>query len=224
MQTCTGTTELLEVWDWENGLPTGQSIERDAAHRDGTPHEAVHLWVLRTVGGRPSLLFQLRAPHKENFPNCLDITVGGHVPYGIGGSKVAKEAREELGFDPDPHRLVDLGWCRYEERHDGRYQRELQHVYMIVDNRELDAYRFADGEVTGVFEVPLDDVLKILAGAGPVEARGFTGSGIFTKTLDQEDFHPQLFDASMEAYMRVVLRAAGELASSGRTTTRMPEI
>jgi isopentenyldiphosphate isomerase len=224
MQTCTGNTELLEVWDWENGLPTGESVERDAAHRNGTPHEAVHLWVLRNVGGRPGLLFQLRAHHKENYPDCLDITVGGHVPYGIGGSKIVKESREELGFVPDRDRLVDLGWYRYEETNGALFQRELQHVYMILDNRELSAYRFSDGEVTGVFEVPLDDVLKILAGGGPVEVRGFTGQEIITKTVGPDDFHPQLFHRSMEMYMRVVLQAARELASSGRATTRMPEI
>jgi isopentenyldiphosphate isomerase len=224
MHTCKGNTEILEVWDWENGLPTGESIGRDEAHLNGTPHEAVHLWILRTAGGRPGLLFQLRAPHKQNYPDCLDITVGGHVPYGIGGSKIVKEAREELGFDPDPQGLIDLGWYRYEEKNDGLFQRELQHIYMINDNRGLDAYRFMDGEVTGIFEAPLDDVLKILAGGGPVEVHGFTGSAMIVKTVGRGDFHPQLFHQSMETYMRVVLQASGELASSGRVTARMPDI
>jgi isopentenyldiphosphate isomerase len=224
MQTCTGTTELLEVWDWENGLPTGESVERDVAHREGTPHEAVHLWVARDADRGPCLLFQLRAPHKENYPNCLDITVGGHVPYGIGGSKVIKEAREEIGFEPDEKRLVDLGWYRYQEKNGGLFQRELQHVYIIADNRVLDRYRFRDGEVTGIYEVRLDNIHAIIAGGGPVEAGCFTGTDTMIKTVGRGDFHPQLFHQSMEIYMQVVLRAAEELAFTGRVTARMPDI
>jgi len=224
MQKCTGITELLEVWDWENGLPTGESVERDIAHRDGTPHEAVHLWIMRDADDGPCLLFQLRAPHKEHYPNCLDITVGGHVPYGVGGSKVAKEAREEIGFEPDEHRLIDLGWYRYSEKNGALFQRELQHIYIIADNRRLDRYRFRDGEVTGIFEVRLDNVQVILAGGGPVEVGGFTGTETIRKTVGPADFHPQLFHESMKAYMQVVLQAAEELAWTGRVTARMPDI
>ena len=224
MQKCTGNTELLEVWDWENGLPTGESVERSAAHRDGTPHEAVHLWIMRNADGVPGLLFQLRAPHKEHYPNCLDITVGGHVPYGIGGNKVIKEAREEIGFEPDTKSLVDLGWYRYEEKNGALFQREFQHIYMVIDNRGLDSYRFSDGEVTGIFEVRIGDLRALLAGGGPFEASCFTGTGTARKTVRRADFHPQLFHQSMETYMQVVLRAAEELASTGRVTARMPDI
>jgi isopentenyldiphosphate isomerase len=94
--------EMLEVWDWETGFPTGGRIPRDEAHANGTPHEAVHLWVVRNSRLMPEILFQHRAAHKENYPDCLDITVGGHVPYGFSGNKVLKEAEEEIGIICDP--------------------------------------------------------------------------------------------------------------------------
>src|SRR3990172_8254763 len=92
----TSPPELLEAWDWENGLPTGEPITRDAAHRNGIPHEAVHLWIVRNSLSEPELLFQLRAAHKENYPDFLDITVGGHVPYGYCGNKILKEDRKSV--------------------------------------------------------------------------------------------------------------------------------
>ncbi len=216
--------ELLEVWDWETGLPTGDSVARDVAHRDGVPHEAVHLWILRDVHMQPEMLFQLRAPHKENYPNCLDITVGGHVPYGFAGNKIVKEAREEVGITPDKKNLTDLGWYRYEERTGPLFQRELQHVYILRDDRDLFQYRFPDGEVTGIFAVGLGDLKTILAGDSAIEVLGFNGREPVRKKVGRADFHPQLFHISMAPYMRVIIGAAEELAAGVTVTVKMPEL
>jgi len=216
--------ELLEVWDWETGLPTGDSVPRDTAHRDGVPHEAVHLWILRDVHMQPEILFQLRAPHKENYPDCLDITVGGHVPYGFAGNKIVKEAREEVGIIPDEKNLTDLGWYRYEERTGALFQRELQHVYILRDDRDLFQYRFSDGEVTGIFAVGLGDLKAILAGDSAIEVLGFNGREPVRKKIGRADFHPQLFHISMAPYMGVIVGAAEELAAGAPVTVKMPEL
>jgi len=218
------TNEILEVWDWEMGLPTGESVARDVAHRDGIPHEAVHLWILRNVHMQPEILFQFRAPHKENYPNCLDITVGGHVPYGYCGNKVMKETNEEVGIVPDEKDLTDLGWYRYEEQTGTLFQRELQHVYLLRDDRDLFQYRFSDGEVTGIYAVGLGDLKRILAADTAIEVRGFNGREPVRKSITRADFHPQLFHRSMEAYMRVITGAATELAAGKPVTTRMPDL
>ncbi|OHD66053.1 MAG: hypothetical protein A2176_09850 [Spirochaetes bacterium RBG_13_51_14] len=220
----TANREILEVWDWENGLPTGDPVARDIAHRDGTPHESVHLWIVRNIRTETQLLFQHRAAHKEYYPDCLDITVGGHVPYGFGGNKVLKETYEEIGIIPDEKNLIDLGWYRYEEKNDRHFQRELQHVFLLEDNRDLDRYHFKDGEVSGLYAVRLDDLRRIIAGDVRIEVSVFTGKETIRKTIARKDFHPQLFDSSMYIYMRVVLRAAEELSAAGRVTTTMPDL
>ncbi len=216
--------ELLEVWDWEKGLPTGDSVARDIAHRDGIPHEAVHLWILRNVHMQPEILFQLRAPNKENYPNCLDITVGGHVPYGFAGNKIVKETREEVGIIPHEKDLTDLGWYRYEERTDGLFQRELQHVFILRDDRDLFQYHFSDGEVTGIYAVGLGDLKKIMTADNTIEVLGFNGREPVRKKITRNDFHPQLFHHSMDTYMRVIIGAATELAAGGPVTTTMPQL
>ena len=95
--------EMLEEWDWEAARPTGRAVRRRDAHRDGIPHEGVHLWVVRTAGGLPEVLFQRRAHGKEMYPDCLDITVGGHVPFGVHENKIQKESMEEIGLNPTLH-------------------------------------------------------------------------------------------------------------------------
>ncbi len=216
--------ELLEVWDWETGLPTGDSVPRDIAHRDGIPHEAVHLWILRNVHLAPELLFQLRAPHKENYPGCLDITVGGHVPYGFAGNKIIKETREEVGIIPDEKDLTDLGWYRYEEHTGSLFQREMQHVFILRDDRDLFQYRFSEGEVTGIFAVGLGDLKNILRSDATIEVLGFNGKEPVRKKITRSDFHPQLFHSSMAPYMRVITGAAEELAAGVTVATKMPEL
>jgi isopentenyldiphosphate isomerase len=216
--------EVLEAWDWEIGLPTGEPITRDAAHRNGIPHEAVHLWIVRHGANEPELLFQLRAPHKENYPGVLDITVGGHVPYGYCGNKVLKETKEEIGIIPNEQDLVDLGWYRYEERTGHLFQREFQHVYLLRSDLDLNQFCFDDGEVTGIYAVRVGDLKRIMAGEACFEVTGFNGRELITRSVTRKDFHPQLLDPSMNAYMQVILVSADELAATGRVTTRMPDI
>lgn len=220
----TGAGEILEIWDWETAFPTGGPVSRDEAHQNGIPHEAVHLWVIRNGRPAPEILFQHRAGHKENYPNCLDITVGGHVPYGYGGNKVLKEAEEEIGILPDADDLIDLGWYRYEERNGRLFQREIQHVYLLGDDRELHQFRFSDGEVAGIYAVGLDDMRRIIAGEARFEVEGFNGTARVRKSVSRDDFHPQLFHPSMYLYMRVVMAAIEELAAFGTVTARMPEL
>ncbi len=38
--------ELLDICD-EQGNPTGETVERDIAHRDGILHRTAHVWIVR---------------------------------------------------------------------------------------------------------------------------------------------------------------------------------
>lgn len=217
--------EMLEVWDWEGGFPTGSSVSRSRSHREGIPHEAVHLWIVRRSAGGDYILFQMRAPHKENHPGCLDITVGGHVPFGLKDNKAAKEASEEIGIDVDESGLHDLGWFRYEERSDRLFHREFQRVYVLEDGRPLDEYRFHDKEVTGIYGVRIDDFEELMKHDAAFRIKGFDGEHERVLTVSRKDFHPQLFDASMNIYMVVLLKAFRELIELGTITTRLaPDI
>ena len=38
--------ELLDIVD-ENGIPTGEVVEREKAHREGVRHRTSHVWIAR---------------------------------------------------------------------------------------------------------------------------------------------------------------------------------
>ncbi len=209
--------EMLEIWDWETGRPTGKAISRSEAHQKGIAHECVNLWIIRTSGDEPEILFQRRAPMTEN-PDYLDITVGGHVPLGYGKDIIQKEASEEIGITPRPEDLIDIGFYRYEEKSENRLHREFQHVYLLRDNRPLTDYRFADGEVIQLYAVPLSGLEKLLREEGSLPVEAYDGNGIIRTLISRKDFHPLIFDPSMKGYIELITKSVKELIRTGSVT------
>ena len=199
--------ELLEIWDWEKGKPSGKSISRTESHKNGMPHEAVHLWIVQRHKNTLNILFQHRSKDKSTYPDYLDITVGGHVPFGLSEGKIQKEAEEEIGIDPDTSDLINLGYYRYIEKNDLFYHREFQEVYILIDNRPLDAYTFKDGEVIGLYAIPLIVLERFFEEDYSCKVSGYDGKKIIERSIGRKDIHPQLFDISMELYMKVILEA-----------------
>jgi isopentenyldiphosphate isomerase len=218
----TAQDELLEEWDWEEAIPTGRVVSRKKAHSEGIAHEGVHLWVFRTVNGFPEILFQHRASSKEMYPDCLDITVGGHVPFGRGDNKIQKESFEEIGIVPSDDNLIDLGYYRYEEITKEMFHREFQRVYILHDNRALRDYRFNDGEVDGIYAVPLIRLEDLLQADSEFIIKGYDGHAIVDREVSRRDFHPLLFAPSMEKYMDTVIQGIRELFHENSVAVRMP--
>ncbi len=215
--------EFIEEWDWEKAEPTGKPVARNTAHKEGIAHEGVHLWVLRLKYG-PELLFQHRAKSKDMYPDCLDITVGGHVPFGIIENKIQKESFEEIGIIPSDDELIDLGYYRYEETADHLFHREFQRVFLCVDSRPLNEYRFNDGEVDGIYAVNLLKLELLMQKDFEFEIEGFENGKIIKKQVSRKDFHPLLFAGSMKTYMDVVIKAAKEISLNNKTNLKMPDI
>lgn len=216
--------ELLEAWDWESGKPTGRPVARGESYKKGIPHEGVHLWILR-AGTRPyEILFQQRSPEKELFPGCLDITVGGHVPFGLKENKIQKEAMEELGISPSDADMTDLGYIRYEEITGDYIHREFQHVYIMRDDRPIDGYRFNDGEVTGLCPVPAGYLRSLFERDSELSIPYYDGKHVVQKIVSKKDFHPLLFSSVMKEYMTVLFTSCMEMMSDGKVKTRMPGI
>jgi isopentenyldiphosphate isomerase len=205
--------EYLEEWDWDSGKPTGRKVLRTLAHRYGIPHEGVHLWIISVWDGKPFILLQRRAASKALFPGFLDITVGGHVPFGMSEGKIEKEAVEELGLSLEGLDPVDLGYFRYEERTPDAdlYHREFQHVWLLRDDRPLDRYRFNDGEVDMLAAVPLGGFRGILSGAASCEGYLFDGSKVFVSDIARDAFHPLFFTGPMAPCIESVLTGADRL-------------
>ena len=158
--------ELFDVID-EDGNKTGQVKERGVAHRDGTLHSTVHIWIVRP--NRESgydILLQKRSECKDSNPGAYDISSAGHVSAGDELMESAlREMEEELivnlrksdflvamqrkGDEPDK---VNIPYLKNKE---GKI---LQPVFSDV----MEFEKFARGKKLRIAKVPFAKLPNIL--------------------------------------------------------------
>ncbi len=130
--------ELFDVCD-ARGEPTGETITRDEAHRTGTRHRVVHVWIPRVRAGRREVLLEQRSPEKDAFPNRFD-TCAGHIDAGDAPLDTARrELFEELGVRAAAEELRFIGKfeIRYERPFHGAMFRDWEISFSYVLEREV---------------------------------------------------------------------------------------
>lgn len=131
--------EYLDIVD-AHGNPTGETVERSFAHRNGILHRTSHVWIYRIVEGRIQILLQKRCAAKDSFPGCYDISSAGHIPAGFGYEESAlRELEEELGVKTEAENLIPCG------------------LRTIVWDDEFRSVPFHDRQVSKVFVLKLSD-------------------------------------------------------------------
>ena len=104
--------EYLDIVD-ENGIPTGETIERAIAHRTGVRHRTTHIWIVRKREDTIQILLQKRSQNKDSFPGCYDISSAGHIPAGDDFIESGlRELEEELGLFIQTEELIECGFHR----------------------------------------------------------------------------------------------------------------
>lgn len=154
--------EYLDIVD-ESGLPTGETIERSVAHRDGILHRTAHVWVVRENEGRTEVLLQKRSEEKESFPGMFDTSSAGHIPAGEEPAPSAlRELEEELGISAAPDQLHYAGIFRiqYEKVFHGGIFRdnEVTRVYVYREPVDINSLSLQASEVTEVRWFDLEEV------------------------------------------------------------------
>ena len=105
--------EWLDIVD-ENGVPTGQVVSRQEAHRLGLRHRTSHVWIVRRREGNLQVLLQKRSEEKDSYPGCYDISSAGHIPAGADFVPSAlRELKEELGVTARPEEFLYCGQRRF---------------------------------------------------------------------------------------------------------------
>jgi isopentenyldiphosphate isomerase len=144
--------ELLDIYDHDHN-PCGVA-PRSIAHRDGLWHDSFHCWIV-SGSSYPALILQLRGPHKDTFPNMLDISAAGHLLSGEQPMDGLRELEEELGVQVLESQLYPLGIRQHETYGDGFINREFNHTFLFRDDRRLEGYQLQTLEVTGLVSLPL---------------------------------------------------------------------
>ncbi len=154
--------EYFDIVD-ENGMPTGEVISRDEAHREGILHRTAHVWIIRAKGNGYDILLQKRSKNKDSFPGQYDTSSAGHIPAGDEPLESAlRELREELGIEASGNQLSYAGMFRiqYEMEFHGSMFRdhEIARVYVYREPVAADKLTLQECEVEEVRWFDLDEV------------------------------------------------------------------
>lgn len=132
--------EYLDICN-EAGVPTGETVSRDDAHREGVLHRTAHVWIAREKDRGYDILLQKRSMEKESFPGMYDTSSAGHIPAGDEPLPSAlRELKEELGISAKPEDLAFAGTfrIRYEKEFHGRLFRDNEITWVYVYSAPVD--------------------------------------------------------------------------------------
>ena len=137
--------EYFDICD-ENGMPTGETISREEAHRDGIRHRTAHVWVVRQINGRTQILMQKRSEDKDSFPGMYDTS----SPV----DSALRELEEELGIKAAGEQLTYAGSFsdQYEKEFHGKLFRdnEVARVYVYREPVDIGDLHIQKSELSEV--------------------------------------------------------------------------
>lgn len=179
--------ELLDIIE-EDGSKTGIVRERNVAHRYGSMHATVHMWVMRRkeknaadAAGKSSsygisandpageweVLLQKRSANKDSNPGCYDISSAGHISAGNEPLPSAvREIGEELGIRAVPEDFLYVG-TRIKKSNKEFYGKpfidnQLSYIYIYKGSVDTDLITLQEEEVESVEWMAVDEVIRRL--------------------------------------------------------------
>ncbi len=128
---------------------------RKKIHEQGLLHREIHVWFVTPHG---TMIFQHRAKDKDNFPDMLDATVGGHVDLGMTYENTAiKEMQEETGIKAHMNDLHFLRKMRIRavDAATGKINNTIRVQYAYIFKGDLSELKIEEGKAIGFEEWPI---------------------------------------------------------------------
>lgn len=139
--------ELVDILD-ENGNKTGQVAPRMQAWQQSLWHRSVSAWIVNSDG---EILVQRRSPHKKNFPNMWDKSVGGSVDAGESAiDAIVREATEEIRLNISPDDFIFIGSFQDVFKMDKYDMRLIHDVYVVRGDYKVSDMVLQQSEVAEV--------------------------------------------------------------------------
>lgn len=151
--------EMLDVLN-SDGTPTGETISKKDAHKNGVWHRAAHVWF---VNNNKEILLQKRADHIESHPGEYDISAAGHLTAGDTFIRGAlREVKEELGIELEEKELVKIGELSCEStQHEGKYiNKEYNDIYVVKKDIPISDFTIQESEVSLIKYIPIKEFKK----------------------------------------------------------------
>lgn len=152
-QTTTDPQEELLTEVDKNNHVIG-SIPRGLAHKSpDTIYRTIFVVVINEEG---KILLQKRSSSKDLYPDCWDLSVGGHVDYGQSYEQTAvKELSEELGIEASANELKFVGEVLVKLPSSNEFFHVFEYYLKSTDNINL-----STDEVASTKWMPMADVKK----------------------------------------------------------------
>lgn len=151
--------ELIDEVDPATGAVIG-SDRRSVIHAEGRWHQVFHCLIVRPSAR--TVVLQRRASTKAAFPDKLDLSATGHLAAGELPAEGLRELHEELGIDVTVDDLVPVGTRLLADDQGEARNRELVHLYFCADDRPIDRYAPDEGEVSGLVEIGIDELVAVI--------------------------------------------------------------
>ena len=163
--------EIFDIVD-ENGIPTGETVQRTVAHDKGIRHRTAHIWIVRNTDNGCEVLLQQRSYNKDSFPGRYDTSSAGHIRAGDEPLDSAlRELGEELGIKAEPAALTYIGKfpIQYEREFFGKPFRdcEVAFVYLYTEPVDINALTLQADEGESVKWFAIDEVYKACVNHSP---------------------------------------------------------
>lgn len=197
--------EMIDIFD-ENYTYIG-CAEKSVAHKFGLWHQTFQCWIIRRRDNNNYILFQKRANQKKDSPGLFDISAAGHLQAGEKKEDGVRELEEEIGIKCDNNSLRYLGVRIAAYRFKDLINKEFCHVFLLEDERKIDAYILEKDEVTGLLELDIKDAISLFSNQRKVVKGSYFESGrglIRTVSVDISKFVPRIDSY----YLKVCLLAS----------------
>lgn len=155
--------EYFNVYN-KYGEKTDEVIERNEAHKNGTSHRVIHLWILNSQN---ELLVQQRSSNKESGANLWYVSVGGHIECNESiENTLIRETNEELGLDITP--LISSVEYLYTfkdtliENNGTFIDSEFYDVFVLKANFDINQITMQKEEVQAVKYISYDEFKNIV--------------------------------------------------------------
>lgn len=151
--------EYLDICD-SDGKLTGEKKTKKEAHERGLWHRSVHVWI---VNSENEILIQKRSPFMDNYPNKWDISAAGHVSAGEDYiTSAIRETEEEIGLKIEPEELMQIGELTQMSAREGYINNEVNPVYIIRKDLDVDKITKQYEEVAEVKFVPYTQLKDLI--------------------------------------------------------------
>ncbi len=157
--------EYIDVLD-ENGIRTGESLDRGEIHKKGLWHRAI---VVAIVNDKNEILMQQRSANKEKNAGLWDISVAGHLSSGQDSlMAAAREINEEVSINLGQTILIKDFRFMYSFRKEQIFsedfiERQFYDFFVLrQDNLDISTITYQESEVQAIKFVNVSQLREMI--------------------------------------------------------------